>query len=532
MGAAASSDTTSTVNPESKKDLKKAVDYIASNYILSQNFQDMKHLANHEYCDDLVILTSKVIAENLNDQEIHYLSRRIDDGTEVNEMTSENVIYTKRKALDRLDVRNKPRKERICIGIAKFYVKIAHIFSAVVTTVNPRYRYTDPSGVKGETYLDNKEVIPHGAKIDPVLDTLCKRRYDALTNNQNFNIDKNTKMIIKPDFCAMNFDISTGKDRDLYGERGIPELQELYYDDYDYETGKFRGMTQKMRKEVYEKDVETFYKAFTGIKNIPVNSNGEKTVTQFSQIPLRDFHKSEGCRKKGTDDNPGAFVKPSGYTGSLKEKLFREYAEHVAEMMKTTEKNQNKLLDIIDRLFAFRIDPKDEKKEIVINPDLDAESLQEVADLARKLIVELYIGCEKDFIKGLHIFESIVGKQILDTAAQRARALESPLLEEQFVDETQTPDDKISQNPPPASTERPTQRAKTEMSDSYSPMDDEEEEDTTRIIPSKPLPPQIDPGSEWSTGQDSAIQVGGASTSDPYMPVGEIIGGNAMKVYY
>ena len=46
------------------------VDLIATNYILESNFRDMKNLAEGEYCDKLVILTSKVIASNLNDMEI------------------------------------------------------------------------------------------------------------------------------------------------------------------------------------------------------------------------------------------------------------------------------------------------------------------------------------------------------------------------------------------------------------------------------------------------------------------------------
>ena len=41
------------------KSLSEVINYVAANYILTQNFQDMERLADIKYCDDLVILTSK-----------------------------------------------------------------------------------------------------------------------------------------------------------------------------------------------------------------------------------------------------------------------------------------------------------------------------------------------------------------------------------------------------------------------------------------------------------------------------------------
>ena len=50
----------------SNKSLKQIVDFVATNYILTQNFQDMKKLSDMKYCNNLVILTSKVIDNKLN----------------------------------------------------------------------------------------------------------------------------------------------------------------------------------------------------------------------------------------------------------------------------------------------------------------------------------------------------------------------------------------------------------------------------------------------------------------------------------
>ena len=47
-----------------KKSLSQIIDYVAANYILTQNFEDMKKLSDMKYCNNLVILPSKVIEDN------------------------------------------------------------------------------------------------------------------------------------------------------------------------------------------------------------------------------------------------------------------------------------------------------------------------------------------------------------------------------------------------------------------------------------------------------------------------------------
>ena len=75
------------------------------------------------------------------------------------------------------------------------------------------------------------------------------------------------KMIIKPNFCKLNLgNVDRGGVKTLAEESGLDKLEKLYYDDYNFETGKYLGMTDKMRTEVYEKDVETFYKPLETIQ--------------------------------------------------------------------------------------------------------------------------------------------------------------------------------------------------------------------------------------------------------------------------
>lgn len=411
------------IQPEDRKQksLSQIIDYIATTYILTQNFNDMKNLSDTQYCNNLVVLTSKVIAENLNNMEVKFLAQRIKDGVEINEMTKDRIIYFDKNKLDNLDISNKTQKRRLCIGIAKFYVKIAHLFAAVVTTINPSFTYKDNYGGQKEVGLLEKHKLPAGADTTIKRINICSKRLNALVNNQDFDVSKDENVTIKPNFCYMNYDTKRGKEKTFYDEPGIPELEKLYYDKYDYDVGKFTGMTDKTRKELYEKDVETFYKIYTGNKDIPKDTLGNPKVRRFKDIPLRDFHKSKGCTSNG--------IYNRSYTGKLKNKLFAKYAEHIKAMMKSTEELQNKLIGVLDNLFVIALNPNTKKKQTIINPKLNEKKLQELVDITRGVIVEMYVKCEDDFIKGLQIFEAIVEKQIMDTSQRQIQNLESTIQE-------------------------------------------------------------------------------------------------------
>ena len=414
MGAAAS-----TQNSSDKKSLTKVIDFVATNYILTQNFKDMKNLADIDYCNNLVIMTSKIIAKKLHEDEIRFLAQRINDGVEINEMVTDKVMYMKKKDCEDADEKNSTTKRRMCIAIAKHYVLIAHIFAAIVTTINPIYIYKDSTGSTVKTNLMHKQTIPKGTKTTIKKFNICTNRLNALINNQDFNVSNDQTITVKPKFCDMNYDRIRGRDKSLAEEPGIPELEKLYFDDYDDDNGGFKGMTQKMRTEVYEKDVARFYKAFTGNSALPVDGDGNPTIKKFSQIPLRDFHRSKGCA-------PGKDYTLS-YTGSLKDKLFGDYARHIKSMMQTAETNQDKLISIIDDLFVISLNQETGRKEIVINPALKDSDIEGITAKTRNIIIDLYIKCEDDFIQGLELFEAIVEKTIADTGAAQIRELEKTI---------------------------------------------------------------------------------------------------------
>ena len=82
-----------------EKEIKKVLnlpdflDVIATKYILTQNFEDLKNLGRKEYCNKLIILTSEVIKKFFTDKDITYLAERIEHGIPYNRLTKENIIY-------------------------------------------------------------------------------------------------------------------------------------------------------------------------------------------------------------------------------------------------------------------------------------------------------------------------------------------------------------------------------------------------------------------------------------------------------
>jgi hypothetical protein len=405
------------------KSISQILDYISTYYIVTMDFTSLRKLYEKEYCDKLVVLTSDIVERYFTDIELTYLDQRIKNGVEVNELDKDNIIFFNRENLDKLDVQNSIKKKRICLSIAKFYIKIAHLFAAIVTTINPIYVYKDQEGNTVRATLAEKGKIPVNTHRDIYKLNICDNRISSLKNNNSDIPDENGNVTVNPKVCSMNIS-DDGQDKTLEDEPGIPELIQLYYDDnYDFKTGKFTGMSND-NKKVFQEDLKIFYNVFTGNATMPPN------VTKFSDIKLRDYHRMPGCQ--GSDP-----LFERKYKGPKTNKLFLDYAENLKKMINNTNKNQNALISIINQLFVYTVDPQTNKKQIRVNPELTEARLQEIIVECRALIIKLYLTCETDYVNGLKMFEAIVDKKIFDTAQSQIANLEK--ISDQLVTTDQIP---------------------------------------------------------------------------------------------
>lgn len=183
----------------------------------------------------------------------------------------------------------------------------------------------------------------------------------------------------------------------------------------------------------YAKDLREFYTVFTGKDDFQKwNGSGKK----FSDISLTAFHDSDLC--KGTNA-----VWKQSYKG--KGGLFSDYANHLKNMISQAQTNQKELMGILKEIFVVQRADNVEKTEIVtLNPDLTDEILSKIITKTRKIIVKLYIGCEKEFKSALDIFEGILSERIFKNAINKKKLLEK------------TQDKLLVQQPNPAVTKKIT----------------------------------------------------------------------------
>jgi hypothetical protein len=458
--------TSSNSNKSPEKEFSNfydVIDYIATYYILTMDFKSLSKLSEKGYCDKLVVLTTDIIKRYFNDVEITYLAQRIKNGVDVNELNKDKVVYINKDNLESLDISNDAqksiKKKRICIGIAKFYVKIAHIFAAIVMTINPIYTYKDATGQTVKTGLLEKDKIPKNTKRKLYKLNICDNRIRALKKGE-VEDETTGNVTMQPKVCDMN--TSNNGVKSLTDEPGITELMNLYLDDkYDYSNGSFIGMSDNTKKQ-FAKDLQLFYTAFTGNETMPPE------ITKFSDIKLRDYSKQQSC----TGPNPSLKNK---YTLNKKDKLFIDYAENTKNMIRNAADNQSKLLSVINEIFTYVIDPYSNKRVIRINPKLTDESLQTAIEKTRRLIVDLYVKCENDYVNGVKLYEAIVESKILETTQKQIDTLKkqaSNIIKETKKISNPVKEDLVVKPPPPFVNEENTQKPiETEIMYSSMPMD-------------------------------------------------------------
>ncbi len=383
---------TSKINEETTNvtDFLLKLDSLAAKFITSSNISKNEKISDLNFCDDLVIMTGDTIAKKLNNMEIDYLKQRTEKGIVIDDMSTDKVIFFKKSEKDKLDVSNKTEKRRICNGIAKFYIKISQLYSAILKTINPQIKYVDEYGIEHIIPHSDKDKIPKYLNFTSIQINLCNRRLNALLNSQDYlGEDKNIDVLVHPDICSLN--IKNNSEMNLLQEEGMVEFGELFKDIYNYDIGKFDKISDEMKAN-YKKSLTSFYNAYTGNSgSLPEN------IKKFSDIKLRQFSKEE-CKPEGIFNKK--------YKGTLSEELFEKYALHLKDMYLKINKQQGEIIKILKEIFSI-INTKHGER-VIINPILDNNKLDKIIINTQDLITKLYVECEENFLKGLNIFQEII----------------------------------------------------------------------------------------------------------------------------
>lgn len=412
--------------------LEETIDYVATHYILTSDFQSLRKLNEKTYCEKMIVLTSDIINNKFSDLEVDKILDRIENGSSSKDIERENIVFFSKTQLHNAIEESKDTKEMKCNQIAKFYVKVAHLFASIVMTINPEYTHTDFFGNVKTYKLFEKDKIPSSGHFEVSKINLCGERVDILSkelinegeskeNAENEEDTKNVNVNTAPKkLCSMNLN-KKGKIKTLDEEIGIPELMELYYDDgYDYKTGQFNKMSEETLQQ-FKNDLKNFYTSFTGNQTVP------ESVTKFSDIKLRDYGKDKICSTN--KDSEESSSEDNNYIEiSTTNDLYVKYAANLKKMIDSVNKKQQQLTSIIDKVFVYVYDSgktKPDKDEVIrINPELTEESLQDIVVECRNYIKDLYLTCERDFTEGIKIYEAIVESRILDTTMKQIDKLE------------------------------------------------------------------------------------------------------------
>lgn len=400
---------TADENKLKAKTSAELVDYLATHYITSASFKALKKLNEKEYCDRMVILTTDLLNKYFNVLDIQTLDSRVKNGL---------TYFLPKDELRRLD--DSEGKRAVCQNIARFYITVAHVFAAIMTTMNPMVEYIDPlTQQPRQVSILQKDEIPQGVAYEIIHKTsLCDRRIQALKRGHGDVSADETKdtVNVHPRVCDINRRKDGEGTMNLDDEPGIPEFVQLYYDKYNPETGEFDDMTPETFN-IFKKDLRIFYEVFTGRTDMP------NTVTKFSDIKLRDYHALPKC--EGAAPPLDKHVR-----GSVSQELFKKYAENLSEMINKAAKAQESLMSLLTEMFGYTIEP-DGRKQVRLSADLTEAKLQEIVVKCREGIIKLILQCEIDFTNGVKIYEAIIESKLFETVQSQIQNLNDEVLNEQ-----------------------------------------------------------------------------------------------------
>ena len=415
----------STISEDKARE--KEIDRIATDYILSMNFQDMENMTTENGCGKMVLIVEGILKKNTTEVDLSSLDKSTGGLFSLAAPPSgkESIfVFPKDEDIQKkTDVSDPKTKLNMCRNIAKFYVQVAHLFAAIIMTINPKYEYTKDGETKRVGIMERKD-IPEGAlnSVRIVLEeNFCSLRKNILLENSNLNDNSNSnnEISIAVPYCSMDDKITS-----IGNSRGIKELEALYNDEYDTSTGLFSKSASSDKE--YKKMVAEFYNAIYGTGtgtapntlsdiNMPKDNTKEGCYATSNGTMKSDVEKDdESDDDDETKTSPIEFKKAvfrEKYTG-VDSGLYRDFKNNIEKMKTVAEKNTTDIFATLGILFDLSKDP------ITINPKITPENIESLIETTRENIKNLYLQCEIDFQEGLKLFKQIAISNIAQLITQ------------------------------------------------------------------------------------------------------------------
>ena len=444
------------------EELINSIDLLASKLIFEQSFQNLKLLDDPRYCNEVSILTQKLLKKKLKPININIVSTRIKFGTQDLYVIDDNGYKQLKKADHKGD------KDTLCLNVSRFYTRVFQAYSAIVCAISPVYVYKDIEGTEKVSSVFDNIGSENKNKADIGLRSLCSRRIHYLkpksmgekqmklnVNNCKMNVKNRkipilTKSFVKKQKKEQKEEstkeeqpqeqqteeepkkeeepkeqqteeeqkpIQMGGDNErikgeaqltstlietmsLVDEPGIKSLENLYKDFMKIE---IEGKQLKGVFVMSDKSKQQYEKDVKDFYKafVPTNQQNAKNIKEFSDIKLTDYTKMKECKDKKAPW--GAPI--IGDASKRKDSLFIKYGTHFQTMIKNVKDRETELIELLHRLFDFDLK---NKVPIKIKGDLTEDKLNnEIMKDIQNVIKKMYIGCEMDFQRGIQIYNEI-----------------------------------------------------------------------------------------------------------------------------
>jgi hypothetical protein len=235
---------------------------------------------------------------------------------------------------------------------------------------------------------------------------------------------------------------------------------------------------------------------------------------------IRNSEAKEKYIKANAKNFSGTFK--SSYRVPKSGGAFAAYSSHIKTMIKNADTARAKLLDVIDKLFLIvEMNPTgsetsgtSSKPAITIHPELTYERLDELINQAREMIIQLYVGCERDFYTGMKLLHVII-EGIMQTNMQASLA--------ELKNTTRKAVDHIAQNVPRSTREQYDRRHNAAFEDKVLTPEQTaifaapEDYRPPAVDAAVPQPPQAKPNvvDAEQRGVDAVQPVGAAEQKPP-----------------
>ena len=466
MGNAQSSN--NLLSDKGKKELIEKVQDIAGSYASSLNFEDMTNLFDDEYCSKIEILTKDILDKNLNTVQLEYLAQHKQKGENVDFTKIDNTTYVKHGT--NLKKNQQTRKNRLCTGLAKYFIKIFKIYAAITKTINPNF--SDISSQEKIDLFNFYNINPNTYKKEEgqehlnmkltSFDNICDIRIEMLKSLYDEKLVANFEQPVAPPMEETQPPMEETQPPMEETQPPMEETQPPMEETQPPSQETAPTETPSTTEETQTSQQNTNKQQMGGAKEPAFcNYNGKNLNEEYGISELEDLFKdkfnfttnsyemspqSESEYKNtlinmykaftGKNETPGPEIRSFSdvilteysqdklcttdvddndlkYEVNTFQRMFIKFANHLNKMISKTFSKYDSLLLILKQIFSFEFNEKTKKTVVRLNKNTNESTLDQLLKKTREIITQLYIDCQNDFIEGINIYKSIVYTNLL-----------------------------------------------------------------------------------------------------------------------